>query len=234
MPAKECTHDVAQLICESDSSMTYSWYKSKDGLEHTGIILEFDGSQTLALDFGANMSTFKDKVNIASKFLLGIFSPNVVKKKFATMKLAGEVNLSSYNGLGKKRVGTLLDLNITGPEEKEKALAIFKSVKKVGQEMKKYQLMENNCRDYVIAVAKMLEDNIIEKNSENWNKFESEMQKLKSNDQQKYQDVKNAIDLSRRYGPETLNNYCSNNPSAPNDAAVAANLEAQSIQMTHN
>ena len=67
------------------------------------------------------------------------------------MKLAGEVNLTSYDGNGKIRIGTLLDLDLSGPEKKDQALAIFKSVEKVGQEMKEYQLMENNCRDYVIA-----------------------------------------------------------------------------------
>ena len=72
--------DVAKQIRESDSSMTYSWYKSKDGLKHTGIILEFDGSQVLALDFGANLSTFKVVVNGLSALSFSSFSPNKVKK----------------------------------------------------------------------------------------------------------------------------------------------------------
>ena len=217
--------DVAKLIQKSDSSMTYSWYKSKDGLKHTGIILEFDGSQVLALDFGANLPTFKVVVKSSSALSLSSFSPNEAKNKLARMKLAGKVNLSSYNGHGKIRIGTLLDLDLSGPEKKNEALDIFKSVEKVGQEMKEYQLMENNCRDYVIAVAKMLENQIKERNPVNWSNFEFEMQKLKSNDQQKYDEVKKAIDVVIQ-----LHDHCFKNSTPPYEPPVDTNVEGQNIQ----
>ena len=220
--------DVAKLIQKSDLCMTYSWYKSKDGLKHTGIILEFDGSQILALDFGANLPTFKVVVECLSALSLSSFSPNEAKKKLATMKLAGEVNLSSYNGHGKIRVGTLLDLDLSGPEKKNEVLDIFKSVEKVGQEMKECQLMENNCRDYVIAEATMLENQTKEQNSENWSNFEFEMQKLKSNDQQKYEDVKKAIDVVIQ-----VHDHCYMNPTTTYEPPVDTNVEGQNIQWTN-
>ena len=74
-------------------------------------------------------------------------------------------------------------------EEKENAVNMFTCITNI--DIGDDQLMENNCRNYVITIATFLK-NYPEMKVDDWNDFELEMQTLLSEDNEKFQNITQA------------------------------------------
>ena len=123
------TIDVGGMIQESEV-MAYSWYHRKDLIRHTGLVISFDGSQTLTLDYGPDGSEVKNRIKIALATLsvqIAATSSVTGKKKantekFAvTVKLNGLVDLNYFTGMDIKIKGTLLNCRF-GRRKRKKTL----------------------------------------------------------------------------------------------------------------
>ena len=186
--------DVNQLIRESEK-MAYSWYHRKDFVRHTGLVVSFDGAQSLTLDFGPVESEVKNKIKIALAVVAATAASSspfpskqrAAKKAASSMKLNGLVDLNRFCGTDIKIKGELLELELLKKEDQENAMNIFKYITRI--DIGHWQLLENNCRDYVIAVATYLRE-YPEMTNENWEKFRKDMKKLKTEDKQKFDSVK--------------------------------------------
>ena len=184
--------DIFEKI-KTSKKMEYSWYSIKDFIKHKGIVILFDGFQTFSLDYGPDKSDFKNKlraltVTTAAKLASSIPSKSErTKKKVASMKLAGMVNLNLYCGIDVEIMGTLLTLSIGTKEEKENAMNMFIVISKIN--IGEWQLLEKNCRDYVIAVYQYLSE-YPEMKEEDQEKFEKAMENLKTEDKQTFKSVK--------------------------------------------
>ena len=192
MPFEECLQ-VYDLICSS-KSIEYSWFRKKNFIKHTGIIISFDGVQTMILDFGAIMSHPKTVLKViaistanASLQMSKMISParvyNSKQKKFknfvATTQLKGKISLIQFCPDNMEVMGRLMLLSLERKEEKENAINMFNCIAQI--DVGEYQLMENNCRNYVITVATYLRE-YPEFRGEDWSKFEYKMQELLSED----------------------------------------------------
>ena len=186
--------DVNQLIRKSEK-MAYSWYHRKDFVRHTGLVVSFDGAQSLTLDFGPDGSEVKNKIKIALAAVAAKAASSspfpskqrAAKKVVSSMKLNGLVDLNRFCGTDIKIKGELLELEFLKKEDQENAMNIFKYITQI--DIGHWQLLENNCRDYVIAVATYLQE-YPEMTNENWEKFRKDMKVLKNEDKQKFDSVK--------------------------------------------
>ena len=167
------------LIRDSED-MEYSRYCGEDFMKHTGIVISFDGAQSASLNFYADMSQPKSWLNVtAGASSLFFFSSRLAKKFIGSMKLKGKICLNQFNGNNVKVMGNLIKLPLTTQEEKENAMNMFTFIAEM--DIGNYHPMENNCRNYVIAVATYLND-YPEMNEEDWSAFENKMQHLLSSD----------------------------------------------------
>ena len=192
MPFEECLQ-VYDLI-RSSKSIEYSWFRKKDFIQHTGIIISFDSLQTMLLEFGAVLSHPKTMLKYiaistanASLKISKMISPppkyNSKQQKFknfvATTQLKGKISLIQFCPDNLEVMGRLIKLSLERKEEKENAINMFNCIAQI--DVGEYQLMENNCRNYVITVATYLRE-YPEFRGEDWSKFEYKMQELLSED----------------------------------------------------
>ena len=192
MPFEECLQ-VYDLI-RSSKSIEYSWFRKKNFIKHTGIIISFDGVQTMLLDFGANLAHPKAMLKYiafstanASLQLSKMISParvycskqQMLKNFVATTQLKGKISLIQFCPDNMEIMGRLMLLSLEKKEEKENAINMFNCIAQI--DVGEYQLMENNCRNYVITVATYLRE-YPEFRGEDWSKFEYKMQELLSED----------------------------------------------------
>ena len=187
------------LIRDSED-MEYSWYRRKDFVRHTGIVISFDGSQSASLDFYADTFHPKSIGKVAAGTSSLLFSsPKTTKKFVGSMKLKGKTRLDQFYGNDLKVVGRLIKLTLTTQEERENAMNMFNFIAEM--DIGDYQPMENNCRNYVIAVATYLNE-YPEMKGEDWSEFEYKMQSLLSEDHEIFQDVsKYALDYISKKEP---------------------------------
>ena len=187
---------VYEIIKRSEV-MEYSWYRRKDLIKHTGIVISFDGAQSITLDFFADTFHPKSLVKIGTAAVAigstAVFSPFHKKSKklkqfVGSMKLKGKMSLGEFSGYDKNVVGKLIELPLTTKEEKENAINMFIYIAQLN--LDDYQLMENNCRNHVITVASYLSE-YPEMKGEDWSEFEFKMQRMLSDDQRTFQDLKN-------------------------------------------
>ena len=214
--------DVNRYI-ENSETMAYSWYHRKDFVRHTGFVISFDGAQTFSLDFGPDSSEVKNKIKIAVAHIAIATSSSPSKKETAkkiaaSMKLNGLVDLNFFCGTDVKMKSVLIELPTKSKEDKENAMNTFKCITKI--DIGTWQLLENNCRDYVIAVATYLRE-YPEMKEENWKQFKQEMEKLKEEDKQKFDSVKKFA----------MNKFAN---QAADEAVASGSNEAQNIQRMEN
>ena len=191
---------------QKNDIMEYSWYRRKDLIKHTGIVVSFDGAQSFTLDFFADTFHPKSLAKIGTAAVAigstAVFSPfdkkiGKVKQFVGSLKLKGKMSLNQFSGYDIKVVGKLIELPLTTKEEKENAMNMFTYIAQLN--LDDYQLMENNCRNHVITVDSY-QSEYPEMKGEDWSEFEFKMQSILSHDQQTFQNLKNlALDyISKR------------------------------------
>ena len=167
-------------LIRNSEDMEYSWFRRKDFMKHTGIVISFDGAQSASLDFYADTSQPKSWPNVTAGASSLFFSSSKQANKFiGSMKLKGKICLNRFNGDNLKIMGNLIKLPLATQEEKENAINMFTFIADI--DIGDYQPMENNCRNYVITVATYLSE-YPEMKGEDWSAFENEMQQLLSSD----------------------------------------------------
>ena len=165
--------------------MEYRWYEKTDDVKHTGIILYFDDTPTFSLDFGGDLNTFTAKAKVTANLIKGWAHPKKnAKTALSNMILDGMVTISYFYAANVKIIGRLVKLLIGNLVEKENAINQFTAISVINIGM--YHLRENNCRTYVIAVARLLSE-LPEFTSEDWNTFQEKMQILLSKDHSKFE-----------------------------------------------
>ena len=178
--------------------MEYWWYKKTDDVKHTGIILYFDDTPTFSLDFGGDLNTFTAKIKIVTHLFMGwVYPRRNAKTALSNMILDGMVTISYFHAAEVEIIGSLVRLPINNLTNKEKAISQFEVINNI--DIGKYRLMENNCRTYVIAVARLLRE-LPEFTSENWNTFEEKMLELLSEDQAKFKKLLDTAESSISLG----------------------------------
>jgi len=112
------------------------------------------------------------------------------------MALKGKVRLNQFCGNDIRVEGRLIKLPLKTKEEN--AMNIFKFIAEI--DIGNYQPMENNCRNYVIAIAMYLNE-YPEMRGEEMSEFEYKIQKLLSEDHVIFNDVKKyALDYISKKG----------------------------------
>ena len=180
---------------ENSRTMEYLWSQKTDDVGHTGVVVKFDQTPKASIDFGGVIETDATKLKAAAVgavvFSAGMsksVSPcsekiaDAVVRKFT---LEGRVTLKDFVPSQVDIKGKLVKLPLRSRAEKKQALKVFNAIKDV--DVGDYQLMTNNCRHYVIAIAKYLKI-LPEFKDKNWREFEQEMETILERDNQKFQD----------------------------------------------
>ena len=198
---KHNTFDLENWV-KCSANMEFSWCVSNDQLQHTAIVMKFNGMPVFTLDFGKAKSTgFVDfsKIKLASlkatarvsAALSNMQSAEKVGSAFGRVSLPGKISMNFYNSETSTMKRKLLALPLVSEEEKAIALSILESIRLI--KMGKYKFMENNCRTYVIAVGLVLRD-ADNFDSFDWNNFEEDMGQLLSKDHKKFKDVFSSVE----------------------------------------
>ena len=175
---------VVNLINDSNT-MEYLWSQKTDDVKHTGIVIKFDYTPKFTLDFGGDFSTAGARIKVVATLLSGsILSRGKMQRAVSRMILSGRVTISDFSSADIKIKGRLVELSLRTTVEKENAINLFTHIKHI--DAGDYQLMENNCRTYVITVAYVLSE-LPEFRSEDFSDFEQQMQTLRSEDQTKFE-----------------------------------------------
>ena len=177
---------VTSLIKDSKTTTLEFWWSQKtDDVKHTGIALKFDHTSKVSLDFGGDLSTLEAVHELGGVIFKWVFSPKEkLHDAVLNMKLTGKTNISYFNAEKVDIIGKLVQLPLTNKVEIENAINLFTSI--IRMDGGKYNLLENNCRAYVIKVAKLLHE-LPECTRGDWEAFEEKMQTLRSEDQSKYE-----------------------------------------------
>ena len=148
-------------------------------------VLKCDHTYKVSLDFGGDLSTLKAVHELGGVIFKWLFSPKEkLHDAVLNMKLTGKTNISYFNAEKVDIIGKLVQLPLTNKVEIENAINLFTSI--ILMDGGKYNLLENNCRAYVIKVAKLLHE-LPECTRGDWEAFEGKMQTLRSEDQSKYE-----------------------------------------------
>ena len=167
----------------SRKSMEYLWYKRTDELAHTGIVFKFDETLKYILDYGADEPSLMTKMKVG--FLAGtgtILRSSALIAKATNMNFAAKVILRDFSFVGVDIIGRLVKLPLTNLVEKNNAKKVFNAI--INITMGKYNFVTNNCRHFVITVARVLHQ-LAEFDSSDWDAFEMEIQRLMSKDEKR-------------------------------------------------
>ncbi|CAK8698174.1 unnamed protein product [Clavelina lepadiformis] len=173
--------------------MEFAWSVNNDIMEHTDLVLYFNQMAVLAIGYGANLQTglksipFYCSVGSVSLFgkIPGCESLAESAADFLSkLPLNPQIGIGLFNSKNLTIKGKLLKMSIAAPEEKQRARHLIEIILSV--DLGDYQLLHNNCRDYVITVAKILKEEP-EFTGESWFQFENDMQSLRSVDNVKFE-----------------------------------------------
>ena len=180
---------------ENSQTMEYMWSQKTDEVGHTGVVMKFDHTPKASIDYGGVIETAAAKLKLAAVGAVAIstkksatVSPcsekiaDAVARKFT---LEGKVTLKDFVSSQVEIKGELVKLPLRSRAKKQQALKVFNAIKDV--DVGKYQLMTNNCRHYVIAIAAYLKT-LPQFNDRNWKAFEQEIQTILNIDNQKFRD----------------------------------------------
>ncbi|CAK8698175.1 unnamed protein product [Clavelina lepadiformis] len=109
---------------------------------------------------------------------------NVTAQLLSKLPLNAEIGVGLFDSKSFIIKGKLMKMNISTSEEKQRAKQLMEII--LTMDLGDYQLLHNNCRDFVIAVAKLLKEET-EFTEDSWFQFESEMQSLRSIDQLRFE-----------------------------------------------
>ena len=165
-------------------TMEYWWSKKTDDVKHTGIVIKFDHTPKISLDFGGILNAFVPNIKVGAQLAKGCIDPKKnAKNAILNLILDGKVTISHFSAAKVNITGRLVKLTLSNIIEKENAINQFTAINFVNIGV--YHIMENNCRTYVIAVALLLRE-LPEFADEDWNNFQEEMQTLLSEDHWKF------------------------------------------------
>ena len=175
--------------------MEYWWSQKTDDVGHTGVVVKFGHTPKASIDFGGVIDTAAAKVKVAG--ISSVAAPSAMSASVSSVSgkiadavvrkftLKGEVTLKDFLSSQVEIKGKLVKLPLQSRAEKQQALKVFNAI--IHIEVKDYQLMTNNCRHYVIAIAAYLRK-LPEFKEKIWSEFEEEMQMILKRDNQKFQD----------------------------------------------
>ena len=193
-PETKCLVQEVYENIENSQSMEYLWSQKTDIVEHTGVVIKFDLTPKISIDFGGLLEKNIAKAKLATMGTAVVsagMSKSVIPSSeykanglIRSTTLEGRVTLKDFNSSRVKIKGLLVKLHLRSREEKEKALQVFNAIKDI--DVGEYQLMTNNCRHYVIAIAACLK-NLPEFEEKQWKEFQEEIQNILVRDNEKFQ-----------------------------------------------
>ena len=167
--------------------MEYWWSQQIDDVKHTGIVLKFNHTPKISLDFSGILNAVVPKIKAGAKLAKGCIHPQKnAKNAILNMILESKVTINHFNPVKVNIVGMLVKLTLNNMIEKENAINQFTAISLINIGM--YHLTENNCRTYVIAVALRLRE-LPEFRIEDWNRFQEKMLTLLSEDHSKFEQL---------------------------------------------
>ncbi|CAK8698176.1 unnamed protein product [Clavelina lepadiformis] len=198
------TYNVNNWITNS-STMEFAWSVNNDMMEHTDLVLFFNGMPVFIVGYGANLRKgLKSIPFVSSAVSVSLFrqcpsfetAANVTAQLLSKLLLNAKIRVGLFDSKSFIIKGKLMKLNISTSEGKQRAKQLMEIISTT--DLGDYQLLHNNCRDFIIAVAKLLKEEA-EFTEDGWFQFESEMQSLRSIDQLKFEGgIREAPGLFRR------------------------------------
>ena len=178
---------IAKEIITSQK-VKFKWGQNDDDIGHTSIVIEFDKTPKFVLGFGGILTGFVQKLNAGLLWTLDMLTTSAQEKqdtreKAGKMRISGSVRIDHYFGRNIKIKGTLLRLSLVSLAEKKLAVEIFETIEKI--DMGNFCMVDNNCRSYVVRVAKILNQQPLMRNKD-WNMFEQQIDKLIKDDEKKF------------------------------------------------
>ena len=180
---------------ENCENMEYMWTQKTDSVAHTGVVIKFDHTPKISIDFGGIVKkvTTKAKVavvgsSVASAGMSTSISPSSEENAGSLVRkitFDGRVTLKDFVSSQVNIKGVLVKLPLRTRAEKKKATKVFNEIKNI--DVGNYQLMTNNCRHYVIAIATYLKD-LPEFEEKQWKEFEEKMEEIMKKDNKKFKD----------------------------------------------
>ena len=181
--------DVADEIYKS-KKLKFKWAQNRDKIAHTSIIIQLDKTPRYTLDYGGKIDTIVQKAKVGSLYVSDKISQpsgegacSYPRKAFGDMPMKGVVNLKSFKGGNLEIRGTLATLTLDTHEQKRCASGIFLSLK--GIDIGDYVATKNNCRTYLIMVARKLRE-LFMMDEETWNTFSGEIMGVLIEDERKF------------------------------------------------
>ena len=158
------------------------WGQNENEVGHTSIVIQIDKTPKFIVGYGGILSGILQTLNVGLLWLNDALAQSKTERlqarqKAASMRIAGNVRLSYYSGQNIRIRGTLLRLPLESQKQKIDAIEMLESLEKI--DMGEFCMLSNNCRSYVIEVAKRLRSSI---NDGDWKKFEKEINELQKED----------------------------------------------------
>ncbi|CAK8698179.1 unnamed protein product [Clavelina lepadiformis] len=195
----------------ASNEMGFAWCTNHHILEHSAVVLIFNSLPVFTLEYGADLSGngirkcifYSSCVSTAAFEQISSSSgySRVPAKLVAKLPLNSGMYCDIFNSKKSTIRGIFMQLGINKGFEKLRARQLIAIITSI--EMGDYQLLLNDCRDYVIRIATLLRDEP-EFTVGSWNDFQEKMLKLRSIDDLKFEGaircspeiIKNAVTAS--------------------------------------